>query len=95
MNLIIYSVYDKAIQAYMRPFFFQSDGQALRSFIDEVNREGSEMYAHPEDYALFRIGQFDANGGEVQPEISKCIGKAHELKNDIPSNVTSIQEGQQ
>lgn len=65
MKHIICSIYDKATQAYMRPFTAQSPGQATRMFIDEALREDSEIGKHPEDYALFIIADFEDNNGAM------------------------------
>lgn len=64
MALVVCSVYDKAAEAFGRPFFVPAKGLALRSFIDEVNRKPSEgapnsMNAYPQDYALYHLGDFD------------------------------------
>ena len=34
---------------------------------------------HPEDYSLWRIGQFDDNKGELLPEGKECLATALEL----------------
>lgn len=62
---IFCAVHDRQLNAFMRPFVAQSPGQAIRSFRDEVNREGSEMNRHPEDYTLYRVGVWDQQTGEI------------------------------
>mgnify|MGYP000518399210 CR=1 FL=1 len=79
MKLICCSIYDKAVGAYMRPFFMQSEGQALRAFMDDLLSPDSVIAKHPEDYALFVVGKFFDNTGEVMPCEPRCIGRAHEL----------------
>lgn len=73
MKQVMYSIYDTASGAYMRPFFLQSDGQAVRMFTDIATDAEHEIGKHPEDYSLFRLGQFDDNRGEVLPEQRECI----------------------
>ena len=81
MKHVICSIYDTAVEAYMRPFTAQSEGQAIRLFTDEVCREGSEMSNHPEDYALFAIGTFDDHSGMItQDTTPKNLARAHEVK---------------
>lgn len=63
MQLYIFSVYDKAVQAYATPMFFRSKGEAVRSFTDAVNQEKSQFATHAADYVLYYIGQFDDNAG--------------------------------
>lgn len=79
MKMTIYSIYDKATEAYMRPFFAQSDGQAVRMFTDEARKPETEINKHAEDYALFRIGTFSDGNAEIQPEEPKCLCRAHEI----------------
>ena len=82
MKMIICSVYDSATEAYMRPFAAQSEGQAIRSFEDETNKQGSEINAHPEDYALFKVADWNDNTATVVSDI-KCLRRAHEVNKEI------------
>lgn len=75
----IITVYDKATQAYMRPFVALSTGQAVRMFEDETQAQGSEIGKHPEDYALFKIGTFNDSSGEVAGCEPFCLRRAHEI----------------
>ncbi len=59
MIINAYTVYDSATEAHMRPFFAQTDGEAIRSFQDAVNDPQSAFYKHPADFTLFAIGSFD------------------------------------
>lgn len=66
MKLVVVSVRDSAVDAFMRPFFVPSTGVAVRSFRDEVSRSESEMHKHPGDYELFEIGAFDEETGRFE-----------------------------
>jgi hypothetical protein len=55
----IYSIYDKAIKAYNRPFMVRHEVQALRDFRRVVNDEQSNIYGNPEDFCLHYVGTFD------------------------------------
>lgn len=57
--LVVCAVRDRALDAFMQPFFAPSVGIAVRSFGDEVNRAESPMAAHPDDYDLYQLGTFD------------------------------------
>ena len=65
MMLQVVAVKDRAADAFMRPFFVPTIGMAVRSFQDEVNRQSADnaMFAHPEDYDLYSLGQFDEEAG--------------------------------
>lgn len=65
MLLSVVVIRDSAADAFMRPFYVVSEGQAIRSFQDEVNRKSDDniMNSHPEDFELFLLGSFDDNDG--------------------------------
>ena len=79
MRLNIYTIFDVASGAYMRPFYAASDGQAIRSFTDISQDADHEIGKHPEDYSLFRIGTYDDNKGELHPEDKQCLATALEV----------------
>lgn len=56
MIFTVVAVRDRAVDGFAAPFFVPSEGVAIRSFADEVNRAGSPINAHPEDYDLFVLG---------------------------------------
>jgi len=67
MILHLYSVMDKAVQAYMTPFFCRSDAEAMRSFADAVSNPEHQFNRHVSDYVLYRVGLFDDAEGMVVP----------------------------
>lgn len=79
----MFSIYDKAIEAYMRPFMAQAEGQATRMFQDIVCDEQSDLFKHPEDYSLFKIGSFDDNNGELLDCEPTCVMRAHEVSRTV------------
>lgn len=77
MQMIMVAIKDRALDAYMRPFFAQTKNQAIRMFTDEVNNPESPMHKHPDDYDLWYLLTWnDDTGGveEVKPE-QLAIGK--------------------
>jgi hypothetical protein len=81
--LTIVAVKDRAVDAYNRPFYVPTIGAAIRSFTDEVNRNESEMNAHPEDYDLYEMGTFCDQTGTFLPAeggIPRVISRAQDLK---------------
>ena len=63
----VFSVRDRALDAFGQPIFSPSTGLAVRSFSDEVNRPGSDFNKHPEDYDLYEVGQWDDETGTLAP----------------------------
>lgn len=78
MKLNIYSIFDSASGLYSRPFFTQSDAEAIRSFSDIAQDADHPIGKHPEDYTLFRIGTFDDNSALINNEANESLCTALE-----------------
>lgn len=65
MKVKIYAVLDTKISAFMQPFFALTNGQAMRMFGDTVEDTNSNFHKHPEDYALYYLGEFDDASGKL------------------------------
>lgn len=65
MRKLMVAVYDSALQAYATPIVVPSRGVAVRSFSDEVNRnaENNPLYAHPTDFELRILAEWDEETG--------------------------------
>lgn len=68
MIIEIYAVKDKAVDAFLQPFFSQSLGSALRSLKQVVNDPNHQFAQSVHDYSLFRLGTFDDLSGVLSPE---------------------------
>lgn len=88
MKTIMCSIYDKATEAYMRPFTALSVGQAVRMFEDDTQNTESPINKHPEDYTLFQIGTFNDSNGELETMVPKPLRNAHEVKKLGESNAS-------
>lgn len=75
-KLRAFSVFDAKAQAFLQPFFFASDGQAVRIFSDCVRDPSHAFGKHPEDYSLFRVGEFDLINGKL---------------GDIPDSINAVE----
>lgn len=67
MVLVIVAVKDRAADAFMRPFFVPTPAMAVRSFMDEVQREAvdNQLFHHSDDFDLYEIGIFDDSTGRI------------------------------
>lgn len=65
MILRICAVKDTAVQEFGTPQFVMANGQAVRSFKDEVNRRADDnaLSKHPDDYEMYSVGEFDTASG--------------------------------
>lgn len=68
MKIIVVAVRDQKADAFGHPWYAQSVGMAVRHFGDAVQSqdEANMWKKHPEDFALFRLGEFDQRSGEFK-----------------------------
>ena len=63
MKYSVCAVRDAKVEAFGQPFYSQQRGVAIRSFADECSKPDSNLNAHPEDFALFCLGEYDDQTG--------------------------------
>lgn len=59
----VFSVFDKKAKAYTQPFFMNQKGEALRAFDGIVADKQTQIAKYPEDFALYKLGEFDDVSG--------------------------------
>lgn len=82
MKLLAFCVYDSKAEAYLRPFFAETKGLAVRSFSAACNDPASEFYKWPGDYTLFLIGGYDQATGHLLAAEPVSLGVAVTFKAD-------------
>lgn len=78
MKYKVYAVHDVKAEAFMMPFFMQTDGQAIRGFADAVNDNSNQIGKHPQDYTLFCIGEYSDATGALTAQEKKSLGNGVE-----------------
>lgn len=63
MKTIYFSVFDHKTQAYGQLFPSQTEGSAVRAFQDSINDGNSMVNKHPDDFALFKVAEFNDETG--------------------------------
>lgn len=77
MVLKVFSVYDSKVGLFMQPFFFSSNGQALRAWETTVNDPQTMFKRYPNDFTLYELGSFDETSGKFKELDSKVnLGSA-------------------
>ena len=84
MKLFLICVRDRAINAFLKPFFLTHLGGAERAFADEVNNPQSELNKHPEDYDLFQLGTFDDGTGLFEVGVPRQISIGKNVYKSAP-----------
>jgi len=74
----VFSVRDSKAAAYALPFFLPRMEIALRSFRDAVKNPEHDMHRHPEDYALYCIGEYDDATGQMSAVEPVLVAQALE-----------------
>ncbi len=84
MKTQIFVIYDSKANAYMQPWFLTTIPMAIRAFQDCIADPKHNFGAHPEDYTLFDIGQFDAQTAKINwtPPVSLGNGLEHITQNE-------------
>lgn len=76
MKLYVCAVHDVKAGAFSNPQCFRSIGEAIRSFTDACQNEGSNFNRHATDYAFYRLGVFNDENGEITSDVVKLIEAA-------------------
>lgn len=72
--MFMFSVYDRVAEKFMGMFESINDGTATRAFYAAC--KDGQMAQAPEDYQLYKIGQFDEDKGTFANTLRKiCDGK--------------------
>lgn len=80
MILKIYSVYDSKAEAFASPMYFQTKGQAIRSFTEAANDKSHPIGKYPEDFTIFELGEFnDSNSRFTLYDTPYSLGLAIEF----------------
>lgn len=64
-RLKIFAAFDAKVKTFANPFCVAHAGQALRSWEEHVNDGQSMPSKYPEDFALYELGEFDDQTGEI------------------------------
>lgn len=84
MKLKIYAVKDRQTDQYATPMFLIQNGQAIRSFTDEVNRkdENNPLYRHPDDFDLYELGDYDTNTAQFNTHTPEQLALGKNVKTE-------------
>jgi len=82
--LKVFAVYDSAVKQYLRPFNMTTTAEAVRGWIDVVNKPDTDFHKHPADYTLFQIAEYDESTGRfMNLEAPEVLGTALKYQRDV------------
>lgn len=92
MKLQIFAIRDFKAEAYNTPFFFTTQGQALRAFQDLVTDKQSTVSMHPEDFSIYLVGTFDTDSANITPHENgpQHMAKATDLADINPTPLHKV-----
>lgn len=88
----IFTVFDSKAEVYLVPFFYNTRGEAIRSFKDTVNDRSHPMGRHPADFTLFEIGHYDNETGICEAIPAFNLGNGVELQEQRDNGPDLFQE---
>lgn len=78
---MVYSVYDSKVKYFHFPMFMRNRGEALRSWEQVANDEKSTISAHPADFSLMELGEFDDQTAQITfHPVPESLGLALQFK---------------
>lgn len=91
MKLKMYAVYDTKVEAFLRPFFMRTRGEALRAWQELANDEQTQFCKHPTDFALMELGEYDDSQGTVDNyKAPTSLGLASEMKRETLEHIGDV-----
>lgn len=80
MRYILCVIHDRSVDAYINLHCVRAEGQAIRQFQDAINDpQAGGLHKHPDDYDLYRIGEYDDNTATITLEDRKKIADGKQL----------------
>ncbi len=78
---MLYAVYDSKVKFFHDPFLVRNRGEALRSWSEVANDQKSQISAHPTDFALMELGEYDDQDASIQlHSVPESLGLAVQFK---------------
>lgn len=92
-TLKLFAVYDSKVGTYDQPFTMRTTGEAIRSWQTVVNDPKTQFFAHPEDYTLFELAEYNIDTGKFENTLTPIShGVAKEFHKGTPQqNLLNIE----
>lgn len=87
MILKVFSIYDKATEAFNMPFFMLTNSEAIRAFQNMAHDETTQINKNPLDYNLYRLSEYDNATGKFTDDVHD-LGNASLFKQEQKEEIT-------
>ena len=85
MKTYMYVIFDSKAEFYNKPFFMVNDQVAMRTAHTMRADPNIDIFNHPEDFTMFKIGEYDDLTAYVKTyEKFEVICRFHELQHEMP-----------
>lgn len=68
MNILMFSVFDKQVKAYMAVFPARAVGEAMRMVSNSMKDGNSQLSRDPQDYSLYHMFNYDDVTGAISQD---------------------------
>lgn len=82
MIMQVFTIRDKASEAFLPPIFFRHVGEAIRAFESAVRQEGHNFNTHKSDFSLYACGTWDDNSGLFSPRDPELLMNALQVSSE-------------
>lgn len=95
MIRMLFTVFDSKAERFLEPFAANTVEEAIRQFRYLVNKPDHQFNLFPEDYTLFKIGEFDQESGECSGlRAPVSLGVAITLLSPAAPDINALRDAQ-
>lgn len=88
MKYGVFSIFDSAAGVFTSPTIDISNGSASRAFEQAVLNAGSVMNFRPDDFALYKVADFDVESGLMEPVVPPLfVLGGYAVRKDVRASV--------
>jgi len=93
----IFAILDMKVEAYHKPFFANSEGEAKRMIIETAKDEQTTFHKYPEDFQLFHLGNYNDSTAKIESnELPILLGNVLEIytQGNKQKSISNYEQGE-
>lgn len=92
MRKKFFTIFDSKVNCYLEPFTARSAAEAIRMWADTINGGKSLMAAHPGDFTLFEIAEYNEETGIITPHAALVsLGNGFTVRKQEPVSPSPLR----